>query len=149
METRICKKCHKEYPITDFEIRTDRKSRIRRHRCRSCEKARKKLDYENNKEKYINRAKVDGKRKRKEIRLLLDQYKKDVPCYDCGKIFPTYCMDFDHITGKTISISDIQRYKASKKTILNKLKKCEIVCAICHRIRTHDRNQYIKKIYDI
>jgi hypothetical protein len=143
METRICKKCNQERPITDFEIRTDRKSGIRRHRCCDCEKKRKQADYNKNKNKYLIRASQQRKKERKEIRLLLDKH-KNVPCCDCGKIFPTYCMDFDHVEKKTISITDLQRYRANKTTILKELEKCEVVCAICHRIRTHNRNQYIK-----
>jgi hypothetical protein len=50
-------------------------------------------------------------------------------------------MDFDHVTGEKIqSISRLSRGSGGKKKLLEELKKCELVCSNCHRIRTHERS---------
>ena len=68
---------------------------------------------------------------------LLDSFKIGKPCADCGLIYPPYVMDFDHIdpTGKTELVSQLVRMNSSK--MIEEMKKCELVCANCHRIRTH------------
>ena len=63
---------------------------------------------------------------------------KDVPCKDCGNSFPSYCMDFDHVRGdKFMDLSDMKG--RTLELIMTEAAKCDVVCANCHRIRTHDR----------
>lgn len=64
---------------------------------------------------------------------------KDVPCADCGNRFPAVAMDFDHIGPKNKSIATMvsQGYKID--LILEEIRKCEVVCACCHRVRTSFR----------
>jgi hypothetical protein len=45
---------------------------------------------------------------------------------DCGGVFHYSQMDFDHLGGKLAPVSR-----------LTGVEECEIVCANCHRIRTH------------
>ncbi len=62
---------------------------------------------------------------------------KSFPCKDCGKTFPPFAMDFDHISNlgkKKRNISLFKNY--SIQLAKEELKKCELVCANCHRIRT-------------
>lgn len=64
---------------------------------------------------------------------------KDVPCKDCGNKFPPECMDFDHLgEDKTGHVSVLNRTR-SEAVVLAEIAKCDIVCANCHRIRTHQR----------
>ena len=63
---------------------------------------------------------------------------RQVPCMDCGGLFPPHVMDFDHRDPKTKAFS-----VAADKTLLKnravleaEVAKCDIVCANCHRIRT-------------
>lgn len=63
-----------------------------------------------------------------------------VPCTDCGGEFPPYVMDFDHKgdAGKDFWI--LQRAGAvSRERLMNEIAKCDVVCANCHRARTHAR----------
>lgn len=65
---------------------------------------------------------------------------KNRPCKDCRHKFPPECMDWDHIRGKKlfcIGYADVQHI--SRERILAEIKKCELVCANCHRIRTTRR----------
>lgn len=69
---------------------------------------------------------------------------KNHPCMDCGKIYPAWVMDFDHKEGeiKVSSISAmITHNPANFERIKEEISKCDLVCANCHRQRTHDRIQ--------
>lgn len=68
------------------------------------------------------------------IRELLISYKQQ-PCAVCNIKYPWYCMDFDHID-PTTKLFNLAKPKGSKEDIILEIKKCEIVCANCHRIRT-------------
>lgn len=74
---------------------------------------------------------------RQKRRLLLDTL-KNVPCADCGKSYPTECMDFDHVRGvKKFNIG--QQTGRSIPATLREAEKCDVVCANCHRARTQYR----------
>jgi len=60
------------------------------------------------------------------------------PCTDCGKTYPTFVMQFDHIGSD--KVKDVSKLKAHKRELLlAEIAKCEVVCANCHAIRTHNR----------
>jgi len=70
----------------------------------------------------------------------LNELKESKPCTDCGKFFKAFLMDFDHLPGSL----KIQRIgylvkSSSWKVIEAELAKCELVCCMCHRIRTQER----------
>jgi hypothetical protein len=67
------------------------------------------------------------------------QEAKSVPCVDCGGSFPWYCMDFDHRPGEVKSFGVSGLYWKSSGAVRAEIAKCDIVCANCHRIRTHER----------
>lgn len=67
---------------------------------------------------------------------------KQKPCMDCNIQYPYYAMDFDHRDKKTKldSINQMVNYhRYSKEKILEEIKKCDLICANCHRIRTYCR----------
>lgn len=60
------------------------------------------------------------------------------PCADCGRSYPHYVMDFDHVRGdKSINVADVIYKNWSEKRLTEEIAKCDVVCANCHRIRTH------------
>jgi len=63
---------------------------------------------------------------------------------DCGKIYPPYVMDFDHRdpSEKVLNLSKV--YAFGKEKLLAEVKKCDIVCSNCHRIRTFSRKDHLK-----
>jgi integrase len=65
------------------------------------------------------------------------QAAKSRPCADCGVSFPYYVMDFDHRPGTTKSqhVSQLRSLGRIKEEVA----KCDVVCANCHRQRTHRR----------
>ena len=106
--------------------------------------------YEKNKESVAKRA-ADWYRSNKERTSSLQKARtdanrqliadiKNVPCADCGGVFPPCVMDFDHVSDdKTRGVAQMMSH--SLEVILEEISKCEIVCANCHAIRTHERKQ--------
>ncbi|MDQ3918195.1 MAG: hypothetical protein M3348_06925 [Acidobacteriota bacterium] len=64
---------------------------------------------------------------------------KSRPCADCGIQYPYYVMDFDHRDGATKSFMLSEVARATAKSLLREIDKCDVVCANCHRERTHRR----------
>ena len=66
----------------------------------------------------------------------VSEIKEATPCTDCGVNYPAHVMDFDHINGdKSYTIGEMVS-NCSWEDLLKELKKCEVVCANCHRQRT-------------
>lgn len=64
----------------------------------------------------------------------------DNPCLDCGKSYPYYVMDFDHVRDvKKFDLSVAARHCKSLKSIDIEIVKCNLVCSNCHRARTFSR----------
>lgn len=81
--------------------------------------------------------------KRQRWRTWLDAL-KDKPCHDCGNKYHSSVMEYDHIgTDKVACIGHIKQ--CSKERILAEIAKCELVCANCHRLRTHLRREAVKQ----
>lgn len=97
-----------------------------------------KKHYEANKDLYKKRA-MDGKRKAY-IRntKFVKEYLSTHPCVDCGND-NILVLEFDHVTGNKLkAISIMVRNGSSIKKIKEEITKCEVRCANCHRIRTHE-----------
>lgn len=63
------------------------------------------------------------------------------PCRDCGGRFPHYVMEFDHTAdNKKFSICTGWK-KHSMADVKAEIRKCELVCCNCHRVRTFSRRQ--------
>lgn len=61
---------------------------------------------------------------------------KDNVCTDCRVKYHPWAMEFDHVRGeKKFDISKC----CPRKDLDEELAKCDLVCANCHRIRTHTR----------
>lgn len=67
---------------------------------------------------------------------------RNVRCTDCGLMYPTAAMDFDHRdpTAKKWTVSQML-LRTSTAEILDEVAKCDVVCANCHRMRTYLRQQ--------
>lgn len=81
------------------------------------------------------------KKRNKANTKFIHDLKEATPCKDCGKKFPHYVMEFDHVRGqKRFGISfGCRNY--SLDVIRTEMKKCELVCANCHRERTFSRER--------
>ena len=92
--------------------------------------------YHRNKEKRkkINREQAAKNRKKK--REWMDEIKKDTPCANCEKIYPPKAMDWHHRSEfeKSFEISDAMVRGFPNEKIFEEIKKCELLCAVCHRL---------------
>jgi hypothetical protein len=61
------------------------------------------------------------------------------PCADCGVQYPSHVMDFDHREPAKKKFQISHNYMRPMKSIMAEIAKCDVVCANCHRIRTHER----------
>ncbi len=84
-------------------------------------------------------VKTNSTERARKARKRLQDYKESLPCTDCGNFFPYYVTQFDHLPKyeKTIDINLIRGCKWER--IEEELKKCELVCANCHAVRTFNR----------
>jgi hypothetical protein len=65
---------------------------------------------------------------------------KAASCVDCAIRYPYYVMDFDHVRGaKLAAIGHLVNSTVPLQVLLDEIAKCEVVCANCHRERTHQR----------
>lgn len=71
----------------------------------------------------------------KRIQLVRDAKAK--PCMDCKQYFPYYVMDFDHQRDKAFLVSRHIWSTLALHRLQEEIDKCEVVCANCHRERTH------------
>lgn len=105
--------------------------------CRPCKAAYDRDWYRRNKDARAAATTVRNASVRGRNRRLLERA-KDVPCADCGKRYPPFVMDFDHVRGtKRANVSLLAGSGAPEAVIEAEIAKCDIVCANCHRERTH------------
>ena len=114
METNQVKKCNncgRELPLSEFYLN----GKGRRSICKTCSKEK------------INKKYYE----RKEI---IDDYKSQLGCAKCGDTRP-YCLDFHHRdpTQKNTKINRLSSSNKSIDKIMEEIKKCEVLCANCHR----------------
>ena len=122
---KTCSKCGKEHSGT---------SRY----CPPCWCEYQKNWYKNNPES----TRESHRTRRKQRRDYIVSKKSNTPCLDCGKIYPWYVMDFDHVRGeKKFNLSIASNKMWSMEAIEEEMAKCDLVCANCHRIRTFTRTQ--------
>lgn len=103
--------------------------------CKSCRRLYNRKHYENNKDAYLRKSKVSSSKAKDFIR----SFKESNPCKDCGHRFHFCQMDFDHVRGSKIDNigSMVENYSIAK--VMDEIKKCDLVCANCHRLRTYTR----------
>ncbi len=93
--------------------------------------------YERNREAHIARA-----QRRKQLAGEAVRRAKERPCADCGVQYPYYVMDFDHRDGEEkVAMLSKMWWSASVARVEAEIAKCDLVCANCHRQRTHERAQ--------
>lgn len=83
---------------------------------------------------------INEKRKSKmaEYRAKINEIKLKSGCVDCGYNLHPFALDFDHVDGeKYKQVSAIINFEKA----LEEIKKCEVRCANCHRVKTWERWQ--------
>ena len=120
---RKCSTCQIDKNLEDFH----RKGSGYSYMCKECRKKYIRNHYQNNKAKYIQKAKEGTKRS-------LEAYKKmksTLRCEKCGENHPA-TLDFHHLDPSKKDIEVPKLFKSSKK-LKAELEKCIVLCSNCHR----------------
>jgi hypothetical protein len=136
-----CSKCKIEKTLGQFNKSSKRKDGLQGN-CKDCNKAKSRQHYLNNKQVYRKKADLLRAELVGEIRKI----KESSPCLDCNNSYPYYVMDFDHLEGE-IKLKTISQFKSGgqRKKLFEEIKKCELVCSNCHRIRTYKRSRTVRR----
>ena len=105
------------------------------------QKAYRKEYYARTKDASVAYSLAFIRNRRKENKEFLDAIKSTTPCTDCSSLYPPYVMQFDHLPGfvKRNAVAVLSSEGVSIQTLKDEIAKCELVCANCHAIRTHER----------
>jgi hypothetical protein len=130
--TRHCSVCKQDLPYSEFPLKANNR---RDSFCRGCKKDYQREYYQDNKQYYKSRAACQ-----KEWAIeYLRQIKAATRCADCGRKYHYCVMDFDHREGETKLFNLSTARQQGRKKIEEEIAKCDVVCANCHRLRTHRR----------
>ncbi len=102
--------------------------------CRDCRRAYDRQYYA---ERGRSARDARNRERANKARAWMASLKDGVPCRDCGLTFPVFVMHWDHLPEfeKQDEISAMVTNRA-RAAVLDELKKCELVCANCHVMRT-------------
>jgi hypothetical protein len=123
---KACLKCQTEKPLTEFWLSRGKP----RTYCRGCDTDRRRQIEKEQPGYFADKTRASMTRKRDWLKSL-----KDRPCADCGVRYPFYVMDFDHRGDKSFNIGAGRG--RSLASLQAEVGKCDVVCANCHRERTH------------
>lgn len=124
---RTCKKCQRTFPLEQFVLaNTINGKRHRRHVCQKCY--------------WLTNTSVQ-KEKFREWYIGL---KKQHHCARCG-IADYRVLDFHHTdpSEKLFNVGDGGRGSMAKQKVLDEIKKCEALCANCHRIKEWEKKNEV------
>ena len=131
MDTKYCSACEQTKGTDEF----NKYGAGLQARCRSCQKAW----YQENKPSHIANVKARMRSNGRRSRARVAEIKAERGCTDCGEADPIV-LDFDHLSDKEINVSMAIGQGWSDARIDAEIAKCEVVCANCHRRRTHRRS---------
>ena len=138
-----CGMCQEEKQVEEFDLAG---KKGRHSYCKPCHRQYTQEHYQNNKDKYRRNHRKNQHTHRQKMREMTETL-RSVPCKDCGAQYHPFAMDFDHVRGKKIKdVGKLVGQGYAKKTILTEIDKCDIVCAICHRLRTLERLENSKVV---
>lgn len=87
-----------------------------------------------------DKVKARAKARTAAMTAYVKELKENTPCADCNTKYPYYVMDFDHLPGyEKAGLMATLVLMGSWSKMLAEIEKCELVCANCHRERTHSR----------
>lgn len=98
--------------------------------------------YASSKPEYIDKKNKSNSEAKIQKRQIIDDYKANQLCHDCGLPGSTNIrmFDFDHVRGqKLFSIARGIQMGYSLDKLFQEIQKCDFVCANCHRVRTFNR----------
>lgn len=119
---KTCTACGVEQPEEKFKIRSGRQNHTRFSMCNAC--------------LYLRYTKPGVEKKT----AIIQQYKVDTGCVDCGYNTHAEALHFDHRPGevKCFNIGE-QIGNRSMEALWAEIAKCDVRCANCHAVMTASR----------
>ena len=139
-----CNRCGEVKPVDEFNKK--RKNGVQAY-CKPCQNEYGREHYHKNREANAEKHRLSKTLRMNAIKADVRKLKEETPCMDCGMNYPYYVLDFDHVNGKkTTHISEMIQNAGARWKIFSEISKCQIVCANCHRKRTHRRSVALKNL---
>ncbi len=135
---KFCPRCRREKRLDAFGRNARRPDGLQSY-CTECRRDYLRTQYAKNVRQYRMSAASRNDHQRRAVRRIIREA-KDRECADCGVEYPFYVMDFDHRdrSEKLFNIGrDALRGRCSLDRLKDEIAKCDVVCANCHRARTH------------
>lgn len=132
-----CAKCRRRKPVAAFTVNRSRPDG-RQKACNACQRAYTRAHYWQNRATYIAKARRNNAIKYAVVGAFL-AWLKEQPCADCGHCFHHVAMDFDHVHGRKVFNLADRNHTWKIECVMRELRKCEVVCSNCHRVRTFNR----------
>jgi hypothetical protein len=136
---RRCDRCGDLKASSDFAVRRRGGGRADRqdNYCRPCRAQYQREHYEKHKARYVERSGTRTKQLVAERAKFMIELFRTRPCADCGESDPLV-LEFDHLSDKKFNVGAGMRER-SWQALRDEIAKCDVVCANCHRRRTHVR----------
>ncbi|GEM_PF-1243068 len=130
----VCSSCNRNLSFENYSFR-DKKRSILNKVCKTCHSKYRKKHYLDNKEKYIEKAKSWNQKQKAVLRGYIFQVLENSQCVDCGEK-DVIVLEFDHLSNKKLSITQMYRNSSSLQSIKKEVEKCVVRCVNCHRRKT-------------
>ena len=86
-----------------------------------------------------------ARQKKDEQKAITDKIKLEKGCARCGYNEHPAALDFNHLDPSTKSFRIASDY-TTKEKLMEEISKCEVLCANCHRIHTHENQHYTARM---
>jgi len=130
-----CSKCLIVKNVLEFGVRKRSKDGLMGI-CRECKRKYDKEFHKNRPKECKQKKQNLMTKRRKDILKTIWNYAISIWCKDCGYNDNKAALQFDHKYNKTMAVSEMVRRGYSIENIMIEIKKCDVVCANCHHIRT-------------
>lgn len=84
---------------------------------------------------------------KKLLEFFVRNLKEKTPCKDCKEKFPYYLMDYDHVRGEKVAEISYLLRNGDAVAVINEIRKCQLVCSLCHAVRSDKRREKKYKKY--
>lgn len=145
---KVCTICGETKNKNDFFYRNKRTEKLH-SQCKNCYIIKRRKIWRDHYHKYGSqyrqRAVERNRRLKNRLRHLMFQYLQMRVCEKC-EISDPRVLEFDHIdpASKSFSIARAMNNTVSWEAILLEIKKCQVLCANCHRIKTSEEQGWYK-----
>jgi hypothetical protein len=135
---RKCIRCTDWKDESEFNIRNQERGYLQSV-CRDCQKHDGRDRYANDTDRVKEINRLARQRSKKEAERYIYHYLSQSACTDCGE-HDFSVLTFDHIKGqKRMNIPDMVSGGYSLNSIMEEVKKTEVVCFNCHMRREQKR----------